>query len=165
MTHKCRACESTALTEILDLGKLPLAGGFLAGKEAIATEQTYPLRIHVCSGCSLVQIVEPVDANILFKDYSFSSSTIGPLVRHFQQYAQWLKDRYQPASVLEIGCNDGVLLAPLEKLGVKACGVDISENITQLARERGLDVVTGYFDEPTVEKIRARLGPTDIVTG
>jgi len=164
-THRCRGCQASSLQEIIDLGNMPLAGGFLSDRASIATEQRYPLKTHVCTQCSLIQIVDPVDPNILFKDYSFASSTIGQLVSHFEQYAKWLAERYHPRQVVEIGCNDGVLLAPLEKLGIKAAGVDISENITDLARKRGLDVVTGYFDQRVTAALRDRLGPVDVVTG
>jgi len=164
-TARCRACEATVLDEIIDLGDMPLAGGFLPDRTAIANEERYRLKTHVCGSCALIQIVDPVDPNVLFRDYSFASSTIGQLVTHFEQYAAWLKERYHPRSVVEIGCNDGVLLAPLQNLGITACGVDISENITDTARKRGLDVVTGYFDPEVARSLRERLGPVDVVTG
>lgn len=161
----CRGCESNKLLQFLDLGMMPLAGGFLPNVDAIAGEKLYPLNICVCERCGLVQILDPVDPEILFQGYSFSSSTVGPLVRHFKNYAAWLKDRLSPKLVVEFGCNDGILLEPLEALGIKACGVDISKNITDIARAKGLDVITGYFDEPTAEAIRQRLGQADVITG
>ncbi len=162
---KCRGCESGELEVFLDLGNMPSAGGFLPGKDAIADEQLYPLPVHVCRKCGLVQILEPIDPNVLFKDYSFASSTIAPLVQHFEEYAKWLKEKLNPDFVVEFGCNDGILLKPLAKLGIKSCGVDISENITEMARNNGLDCITGYFDEATAESIKTRLGPADVVTG
>lgn len=161
----CRGCESDHLDVFLDLGGMPLAGGFLPNTEAIAREESYPLSVHICRTCGLVQILEVVDPEILFQDYSFASSTVSPLVQHFENYAAWLRDRLDPRFVVEFGCNDGILLAPLEKLGIRACGVDISQNITETARAKGLDVVTGYFDERTAETIERRLGRADVVTG
>jgi len=73
----CRACEGTDLQSILNFGPLPLAGGFLANRQAIEAEKLYPLEIHACSDCGLVQVLDPVDQDVLFQDYSFSSSTIG----------------------------------------------------------------------------------------
>ncbi len=165
MRTNCRACLGADLQPILDFGPLPLAGGFLASREAIAREQLYPLEIHCCAGCGLVQVLDPVDREVLFQDYSFSSSTIGPLVDHFAAYAEWLSTRLRPKKVVEFGCNDGVLLAPLARLGVQAIGVDISQNITGLARAKGLDVVTGYFNPGVAQDIRDRVGPVDVVTG
>jgi novobiocin biosynthesis protein NovU/D-mycarose 3-C-methyltransferase len=161
----CRGCESPELLRFLDLGTMPLAGGFLASREAAAREETYPLSASCCRRCGLVQITEVIDPEILFQDYSFASGTIQPLVRHFQEYARWLQDQLQPTSVVEFGCNDGVLLAPLEGLGIRATGVDVSRNISERARARGLDVVTGYFDASTAEALRERLGRVDVVTG
>jgi len=140
--NKCRGCKSNKLEKFLDLGDMPLAGGFLPSVEKIKDEKLFPLPIYVCRDCCLVQILDLIDPEILFQDYSFSSSTIDPLRKHFEDYAKWLKNNLHPKLVVEFGCNDGVLLTPLEKLDIKACGVDISQNITEMARSKDLDVLT-----------------------
>jgi SAM-dependent methyltransferase len=165
MPSNCRACHSTDLDLMIDFGELPLAGGFLAGESEIEHERRYPLEVHVCNECALVQIVEPVDPDVLFQDYSFSSSTIPGLVKHFDNYAGWLVDRLRPEFVVEFGCNDGVLLEPLRTRGVRCVGVDVSQNITDLARERAHDVVTAFFGPEAAQEIRARHGRADVVTG
>jgi novobiocin biosynthesis protein NovU/D-mycarose 3-C-methyltransferase len=144
---------------------MPLAGGFLPNREAIAAEKRYPLEIHGCRDCGLIQIVRPVDPEILFQDYSFSSSTIKPLVDHFDSYAAWLANTLKPKRVVEFGCNDGVLLQPLEKRGITAIGVDISKNITDMAKAKGLTVFTGYFNRDLARQIRSEYGCADVVTG
>jgi novobiocin biosynthesis protein NovU/D-mycarose 3-C-methyltransferase len=149
----------------MNFGTLPLAGGFLPGPEAIPDEKFYPLEIHGCAGCGLIQILDPIDPNILFQDYSFSSSTIKPLVNHFESYAEWISSKLAPKKVVEFGCNDGVLLAPLERRGITAIGVDISENITDMARAKGLKVETGFFDADAARKIRDNWGTVEVVTG
>jgi SAM-dependent methyltransferase len=165
MRSGCRACDGAELHSVLDLGPLPLAGGFLSGPDAISTEKLYPLEIFCCASCGLIQVLDPVDPEVLFQDYSFASSTIKPLVDHFSAYATWLLGRLKPRSVVEFGCNDGILLTPLQNAGVKAVGVDVSRNITELARKQGLDVVTGYFNVDVARAIRDRVGPVDVVTG
>src|SRR5262249_41061620 len=40
---RCRGCESTDLREVIDLGEMPLAGGFLPYTAAIANEKRYSL--------------------------------------------------------------------------------------------------------------------------
>jgi len=165
MRQDCRGCEGKSLETVFDFGSMPLAGAFLSGREAIASERRFPLQVHVCRTCALVQILDPIDPNVLFRDYAFASSTVGPLVQHFDGYAEWLVQRLQPSSVIEFGCNDGILLAPLRARGVTAVGVDISDNITAMAREKGLDVVTGYFDVATAGAIASRIGRVDVVTG
>lgn len=164
-TETCRACESGALELLMDFGAMPLAGGFLDGPQAAQEEKRYPLPIHVCSDCGLIQIVDPIDPQILFHGYAFSASTVPGLVTHFSTYASWLVERFSPKTVVEFGCNDGILLGPLNDRGVRAVGVDLSDNIGELARSRGFDVMTAGFTPAVAEELRERLGPADIVTG
>jgi len=160
----CRACASSELEPLYDLGPLPLAGGFLEAKD-IPGEKKYPLPVAICRECGLVQLTYFIPADTLFEHYLFSSSTIQYLVNHFTNYARWINERYHPDFVIEFGCNDGVLLSPLNQMGIKTCGIDISQNITELARGKGLNAITGYFDEAMAMDIYREYGGADIVTG
>ncbi len=165
-TTICRACESKNLELLIDLGPQPLAGGFLSPEESmISHEKTYPLPIHVCETCGLVQSTYVIPPDTLFKKYYSSSSTIDYLSHHFLDYATWIKEKLNPEFVVEFGCNDGVLLKPLEKIGIRTCGVDISHNITDLARKKDLNVITGYFNISIARQIRGNFGLADVVTG
>ncbi len=162
----CRACGRPELEFLLDLGPQPLAGGFLSPDLGPKFhEQTYPLPIHICRFCGLVQSTFVIPADHLFVNYFFSSSTVDYLVQHFLNYAAWIKEKLDPQFVVEFGCNDGVLLAPLERLGIRTCGIDISHNITDMARQKGLNVITGYFDVDVAKQIRREYGAGDVVTG
>ena len=118
MSDTCRGCGEAAVRPFFDLGPLPLAGGFLRGREEIAGEQRYPLLISVCDNCGLVQIVDPVDPSVLFGDYAFATGTVAGLVKHFDQYAEWIKDRFDPKTVIEFGANDGTLVASAAQEGL-----------------------------------------------
>ena len=165
MTADCRACAKGPVRPFFDLGEQPLAGGFLAGPEAIETEQRYPLVASVCENCALVQISDPVDPDILFQDYSFKTGTIPGLVRHFDGYAEWLTERFAPKAVVEFGANDGTLVAALEQRGVRAVGVDLSANVTEMGRAEGRDLITGAFAPEVVPQLRERFEAADVVTG
>ena len=160
----CRGCAVAAVRPFFDLGRLPLAGGFLNEAE-IATEQRYPLLVSVCDNCGLVQIVSPVDPDILFQDYSFATGTIPGLVRHFEAYAEWISQTLRPKSVIEFGCNDGTLLAALAKHGIRSLGVDLAANITEMARQQGRNVVTAAFGPEIVDQLRDQTGLVDLITG
>lgn len=166
MSDICRGCAKRAVDRFFDLGELPLAGGFLDSEAEIAGERRYPLAVNVCDACGLVQISDPVDPSILFGDYSFKTGTIPGLVRHFDAYAQWIVDRFAPASVIEFGANDGTLIASLGERGIRAIGVDLAANITEMARAEGREVITGAFGGALAPELRERAGgAVDLVTG
>jgi SAM-dependent methyltransferase len=160
----CRGCGTSAVRPFFDLGQLPLAGGFLSESQ-IETEKRYPLLVSVCDHCGLVQIVSPVDPEILFLDYSFATGTISGLVSHFESYAEWISVNLRPNSVIEFGCNDGTLIAALEKHGIRSLGVDLAANITEMARQQGRNVVTGAFGPGIVDELRDQMGQVDLITG
>jgi SAM-dependent methyltransferase len=167
VTDQCRGCASQSVEPFFELGELPLAGGFLSGPDDIAAERRYPLTIGVCHRCGLVQISDPVDPDILFQDYSFATGTVAGLVRHFDAYADWIKEKWNPSTVIEFGANDGTLVGALEKRGIKALGIDLAANITEMARQRGLDVITGAFAPAMADELRERIGGdgADLLTG
>ncbi|MBL6945301.1 MAG: class I SAM-dependent methyltransferase [Rhodospirillales bacterium] len=161
----CRNCKSSRVEKFLSFDRMPLAGAFLPGPEAIKDEQIFTLTVWSCDDCGLVQLEEEIDPDILFRQYNFSTGTIPLLVDHFRDFADFLCGELKAKSIVEFGCNDGTLLTFVEELGGKALGVDIAENITEIAREKGLAVETGYFNEDMAENIAAKFGRADIVCG
>lgn len=163
----CRFCRGTGLTKVLDLGKVPLAGGFL-GEKDFPEEKFYPLTLDFCRDCSLVQVGEVVSADVLFKgNYFFFSSAIKTLVDHFREFAAETHERFLKGtpnpSVLEIGCNDGVLLKPLSALGVRCIGVDPAENVVKTIDSKEIAVFNDYFTERLALRIREKYGRLDAI--
>jgi len=150
----------------IDYGDMPLAGNFVL-KDQLEHVKLYPMDLVFCQDCSLVQILNVVDPNVLFTDYRYLSSVTHSLSKHFQDYAQLLKDKYLPKQstfLVEIGCNDGVLLEPLKKLGVAVLGVDAAENVVELTKQRGINVINAYFNKPIAEQIAAEYRRADVIT-
>lgn len=166
ITHtRCRFCNSPELVKFLDFGEVPLAGGFLR-PEDIAEENVYPLALYFCSNCTLVQVLDAVPVHTLFKNYFYFSSAIGSLVQHFAELAQEVADRYAPPAgslVVEIGCNDGVLIKPLRALGVNAIGVDPATNVVSSSGLPPSVIVNDCFTEAVALKIRRKHGPASAI--
>lgn len=162
----CRFCQGKNLVKILDFGNVPLAGGFL--KEAdFPNEKFYPLELNFCKDCFLIQVSNVVPADVLFKNYFYFSSAIKTLVDHLADFAaetteRFLKDRKNP-SVFEIGCNDGVMLKPFAKLGVKAAGIDPATNVVNSIDSKDIIVINDFFTEEVAKKIRAEYGQFDAI--
>ena len=144
----CAGCGGNSFETILDLGVVPLAGYFPT-KEQLRNESKYTLSLLVCNDCKLVQTDSVINPKLLFEDYRYLSS-IG-LSKHFSDVANTLDKRYgvKGKNILEIGCNDGVLLKPLQKLGAIVEGVDPAKNVVKLATDNGLKVYNDYFNDMT----------------
>src|SRR3989344_2055183 len=82
----CRFCYKKLEKPVISLGKMPLAGSFLKSEE-IKTEKYYPLELSFCQNCLLLQSINVVNKNLLFKKYFYFSSKINTLVRYFNQIA------------------------------------------------------------------------------
>jgi methylation protein EvaC len=67
--------------------------------------------------------------------------------------------------IVEIGCNDGVMLATVAAAGVRHLGVEPSSNVAELARAKGVRVLTEFFDESVAAAIRAEHGQADVIFG
>lgn len=137
---------------VYDFGPQPLAGLFPLRPDSVSSAKLYPLDLTQCRICSLLQVTNlPPIEDVFHADYRYSSSTVPDLVRHFDEYAIYLDERLRAgASVLEFGCNDGVLLERLKARGFECTGVDASDNVASLARAKGLDVRTGFLTEAFV---------------
>ncbi len=160
----CRFCESKNLKKVIDFGPMPLAGGFLK-KEEVKKEKKYPLRVFICESCGLVQLIDVVSAELLFKDYRYAPSTIKTIREHFKKYAKEMTTRFlkQNSFIVEIGSNDGVFLAPLKKFGINALGVDPATNIVKIAKKRGLNVINDFFNVKTSKLIFNKHGKADAI--
>ena len=163
---KCRFCQSSRMTRIMDFGNVPLAGGFLKS-EQFADEKYYPLKVHFCEDCALVQVNNAIPPEVLFKNYFYFSSSIKTLVEHCatfakEVYERFLKDRERP-SVFEIGCNDGVMLKPFAALGVKAVGVDPATNVVNSVKQEGFIIINDFFGERIGAEVKKYHGFFDAV--
>jgi SAM-dependent methyltransferase len=165
---KCAFCESGQMHLIIDFGRVALAGAFVSA-EQFAEEQRFPMRLYFCESCYAVQLVDVVDAKILFKNnsYFYFSSAIPTLVEHFRDYATEVTARFlEPASatVIEIGCNDGILLKPLADQGIRrVVGVDPATNIVQTINDSRINIVNDFFSESTADKIAESYGKADLI--
>lgn len=162
----CAFCEGTHLSLIMDFGEVVLAGGFLKPKD-FNVEQKFPMRICFCHDCFAVQIIDKISPDILFKDYFYFSSSIGTLCDHFRDYAQEVADRLEnttEATVVEFGCNDGVLLRPLADQGIKTViGVDPAANVVSSINDDRVTIKNSYFTEEIAYEIISEYGQVDMI--
>lgn len=125
----CRGCGYVVELVVFEMDPMPLAGGFTKTREEALQAERLPLTWVQCTECKLVQVAEDVPDDILYENYSYASSSVGALCDHFDKYAEFLTiylSDERPRRVLEIGCNDGILLRRLPK-DWELIGVDPSD--------------------------------------
>lgn len=148
----CRVCGGEDLHRFLDLGTTPLADAFISEHQLKNKKELYfPLSIHVCKNCNHIQLLDVIHPRLLFpEEYALFSSASPTLVKHFNDYAADIHARFGKVKnkyVIEIACNDGTLLTPMKERGFTVLGVDPAINTAQVARSRGIEVITEFFSE------------------
>ena len=67
--------------------------------------------------------------------------------------------------VVEIGCNDGIMLRHFAAAGIRHLGIEPSANVARAAAEAGIEVVSEFFDAALADNILDTHGPADAVMG
>jgi len=166
--HKidCRICKSSNLVKILDLGKMPLANAFLKKEDIDKPEEKFPLVVYFCKDCGLLQVLDIVDPEILFKHYYYLTSTSQPLANHFIELGKILVDRFIESKndlVIDIGGNDAVLLDSI-KSKCQVLNIEPAKNIAKISKEKGVDTIDKFFTKELAEDIVKKYGSAKIIT-
>jgi len=152
---KCLICESE-YQPFVDFGDMPIANAF-ATKEEAENEYTFPMKVGFCEHCKMVQLVEQPDRERMFhENYAFFSSTSNYMKEHFKRFASSvskLQGLNENSFVVEIGSNDGIMLKNYVSENIPCLGVEPSKNVAEVAREKGIEVITEFFDQPLAERV------------
>lgn len=164
----CRFCGSTDVSCVLDLGNMPLAGGFLKNlsKKTLSAEKKYPLQLLFCQNCFLVQTNAVINQDTLFKNYFYFSSKIKTLVNHFNQIAEQistLQGSTKNPFVVEIGSNDGGFIKAVINKGYNILGIDPAENVVTPLIKKGVPILNEYFTQKLAQKIVKKYGQADAI--
>jgi SAM-dependent methyltransferase len=163
----CRLCHGNYLTKIWSFGPTPLANAYLTPKQIGQPEPLLPLDVYFCRTCHLVQLKDVVAPELLFANYLYVSSTSPTFVRHFEDYAHYLTERFRLNStslVVDIGSNDGVLLKPLQQQGIRVLGIEPAQNIANLANHDGVETVAEFFTPPLARQLANEKGKAAVIT-
>lgn len=163
---KCLVCGNE-VKKVISFGDMPIANGFLT-EDMFAKEKYYPLEVGFCPVCSMVQLTKQVDKEDMFNEnYAYFASTSRRMCEHFKHFAYWVMKTYlsDDPFVVEIGSNDGIMLQNYAKEKIKHVGVEPSENVAQVARDKGINTLSCFFDKENAEKIKEEYGEADVIAG
>jgi methylation protein EvaC len=162
---KCLICESN-YEPFIDFGDMPIANSF-ALKEELINEYKFQMKVGFCGSCNMVQLVNQPNREMMFhENYAFFSSTSNYMKKHFKEFAFSVSKAMQlnkNSFVVEIGCNDGILLRNFSEQEVPCIGIEPSKNVAKVAKEIGMNVITEFFDKTLALAILEKNKKADVI--
>lgn len=159
----CRACLAPDPYLFLPLGDHAPAQMLVRPEDLARTQPAFALNSQVCLECGLVEVADQIPADF-FRHYLYVPSGAATMQSHFQEFAGVLAKEAGPSGlIVDIGCNDGLLLAACNALGCSTLGIDPAANIAEMAKSKSVDVHVAYFDPDTAATVRGTHGPAKII--
>ena len=151
----CLIC-SNKFSPFVDFGNMPIANAF-SEKKDLKNEYFFPMRVGFCENCHMVQLLDQPDREKMFHDsYAFFSSTSKYMIKHFSKFANAvtsLQNLDKRSFVVEIGSNDGIMLQNFQTDKIPCLGIEPSSNVANVAKDKGIEVMTDFFDKKLANKI------------
>ncbi|OHB44718.1 MAG: SAM-dependent methyltransferase [Planctomycetes bacterium GWC2_49_10] len=164
-TNLCRI-SGAPLTKVVDFGKQPLGNGFLEPRH-FCDEYFFPMEVGFSEKSMMFQLIEQPAPEKMFHDhYAFYSSTSSFMAQHFKEFAdQVIQSGYLSKDdpfVVEMGCNDGIMLKNFAEQGIRHLGIEPSLNVAKEANKRGVRTRSEFFSEELAETIVCEDGQADV---
>jgi methylation protein EvaC len=122
----CLICNSD-YQPFVDFGDMPIANAFATRKEVV-NEYTFPMKAGFCENCNMVQLVDQPDRKKMFhENYAFFSSTSHYVKEHFKKFSNSVSELQaldKDSFVVEVGCNDGIMLQNFVSNNVPCLGLN-----------------------------------------
>ena len=161
----CRICFSKKLIGYLDLGKQPFSNSFLNYRE-LKKEKKFPLIIVLCKNCGLSQLSIIPNTKFIFSKYDYLSSSSKALSDHYGKLVKKLVKNYNVLStdtVLDIGCNDGILLKHYPKNFSNVIGIEPSD-ASKYIKQKRIKLINKFFNYKTSNDYLKKYNKPKIIT-
>jgi len=163
----CQVCNSKHLNSVLFVGYIPPVNTMPSVGSVPIEETAYPLEMLRCADCGLVQIGLEVAPEILFPEsYPYLSGSTRILRSNFadlcvesENLLKLVKDKL----VIDIGSNDGSLLANFHEAGYPVLGIEPSQ-AADVAISRGINTLKTYFNRNIARTVSIERGKAQLIT-
>ena len=144
----------------LNLGVQPLANNFL--KKYSAKQPTYNLKLYFNTKTKMVSISKRIPSSVMFNSkYPYRSSMSSTMRTSFRQLSNEIKKKFNPKLLLEIGSNDGALLANFDK--DRAIGVEPCKNLAKITKAKKYYTYDDYWNFKLSSKIKKKFKEVDLI--
>lgn len=165
-TH-CRLCGSSRIVTVLHLNDTPLEDQFVSQAETTTAQPVYPLDLAICEDCGYVHLPHVVNPEASYAEYVYVSGVTVGLLNHYDQYAKEIINNFatpEGSLVVDLGSNDGSMLASFRRCGMRVVGVEPASRIAMRANESGLTTINAFFTEQVARQILDAHGSASVVT-
>jgi hypothetical protein len=154
----CRACDSTTLASVLDLGTHSLPWYLESGDDEAPKA---PLNLVRCAQCAMLQLQHSVDPDLLYREFWYRSSMNQTMKDALSDLVNRTVEHVKEGVWLDIGANDGYLLSRVPETFTRiAC--EPAQNFEPQLKEHAHVVVPTYFSAQAVREQHD--GPVDVIT-
>jgi hypothetical protein len=165
--ESCQVCGHAPLTSVLSLGYMPPVNQMVAIGEVPRQQPWFPTNLLHCGNCDLVQLGLAVDPVIIFPpEYPYTSGTTKLLRDNFAELyreAAGLLQLGPQDLVIDIGSNDGTLIANFQAGGHRVLGIEPTD-VGKIAAGRGIPTLQRYFTPDVAAQVKREHGPARVVT-
>jgi len=140
---RCRGCGSDRAWVFLNLGNQALPR---FPKTLVESVPHTPLELVKCESCNLVQLLESVDRDLLFREFWYESGISQTIRKDLNLIAQDGKREVNLKhgdTVVDIGANDGTLLSFFDE-SLNRFGFEPAKNLASKASRHGR-IIEDYF--------------------
>lgn len=160
----CRACGSANMLLFLPMGDHPPANMFVDPEDRDRPQPAFPLNTQSCLDCGLIQVADQIPDGF-FTHYLYVPSGARTMHTHFEGLARVLVDKAgDQGLMIDIGCNDGLMLGFANRMGGRTLGIDPAANLSQTAADNGVQVHVAYFSEQTAREVRTEHGAAKVIS-
>ena len=153
------------LTPFMSFGNMPIANGFI-NKVDFDKEFFFEMSVGFSEELSLFQLIDHPKPEMMFNNkYPFFTSSSNYMINHFKDYSNWICKSYpnNNKKLIEIGSNDGTFLKNFKQKNFETIGFEPSSNVSDIAKNIGLNSVNKFFNTNTVMEYKNFLKQTDII--
>lgn len=165
---RCRFCQEGLKDTVVDLGMSPLCESYISSDRMNTMEPFYPLHVHVCRNCWLVQLEQYVSAEEIFSEYAYFSSYSDTFVQHARDYTEKMITQFdlnRDSQVVEIASNDGYLLQWFVQAGIPALGIEPAGNVAAAAEQKGVHTLVRFFGSALARELAGEGRLADLLLG
>lgn len=165
---RCQITGSETLNLVIDLGHQPPCDNLVDAQGLDQPEMSFPLRLYHCPDSGLAQLDYAVAGEMLYPpSYPYRAGISWPVVEHHKELAATICKRigaHKGTMVVDIGSNDGTLLAQFKAHDVHVLGVEPTDVARIAIAENAVPTRQAFFTESLAREIVGDEGQADVIT-